>query len=56
MTFLVAVLVLGLLVVVHEAGHFLAARRAGIKVHEFTIGFGPALYRRRFGDTYYALR
>ncbi|MEW5933294.1 MAG: M50 family metallopeptidase [Bacillota bacterium] len=56
MTFLVAVLVLGLLVVVHEAGHFLAARRAGVKVHEFTIGFGPALYRRRFGDTYYALR
>ncbi|MDI6895058.1 MAG: RIP metalloprotease RseP [Bacillota bacterium] len=56
MTILVTVLVLGLLVVVHEAGHFLAARRAGIKVHEFTIGFGPALYRRRVGETYYALR
>lgn len=56
MTILVAVLVLGLLVVVHEAGHFLAARRAGIRVHEFTIGFGPALYRRRIGETLYALR
>ncbi|MEW6546462.1 MAG: RIP metalloprotease RseP [Bacillota bacterium] len=56
MTFLVAVLVLGLLMVAHEAGHFLGARWAGIRVHEFTIGFGPALYRRRVGETWYALR
>lgn len=56
MTFLVAVVVLGLLMAAHEGGHFVAARRAGIRVHEFAIGFGPPLYRRRVGETFYSLR
>ena len=46
LTLLVAVLVFGLLVLVHELGHFLAARRCGIRVEEFSIGFGPALLSR----------
>ena len=50
MTTLLAFLVtLGVLIVVHEYGHYLAARRCGVKVLEFSIGFGRALYRRRFG-------
>lgn len=49
--FLVAVIstifVLGLLVLVHEAGHFMAGRAVGIRVYEFAIGFGPMLYGKK---------
>ena len=37
-------LILGVLVFVHELGHYWAARRAGMKVHEFAIGFGNVLW------------
>ena len=40
---------LGVLIVAHEAGHFLVARWVGIKVLRFSVGFGRALYVRRFG-------
>ncbi|MBF2755644.1 MAG: RIP metalloprotease RseP [Gammaproteobacteria bacterium AqS3] len=43
MSLLMAVFVLGLLVALHELGHFLAARSAGAAVHTFSIGFGPVL-------------
>lgn len=43
------VLALGALVVVHEYGHYLVARLCGIKVLRFSIGFGPPLWKRRFG-------
>ncbi len=42
----VTVLVFGLLILSHEAGHFFTAIWAGIKVHEFSIGMGPAIYKR----------
>ncbi len=54
--FLIALLLFGLMVFVHELGHFLAARATGIGVKEFSIGFGPALAGFRRGDTRYALR
>ncbi len=41
------VLALGILIAVHEFGHFWVARRLGVKVLRFSIGFGPALWRRR---------
>ena len=44
--FLVA---LAVLVVIHELGHYLAARRCGVKVLRFSVGFGPVLWSRRFG-------
>ena len=44
--FLVAI---GILVVVHEFGHYLAARLAGVKVLRFSVGFGRPLLSRRFG-------
>ena len=56
LTLLVAVLVFGLLVLVHELGHFLAARRCGIRVEEFSIGFGPALLSREKNGTRFTLR
>jgi membrane-associated protease RseP (regulator of RpoE activity) len=43
-------------IVVHETGHFLAARSFGIKVEEFFIGFGPKLFSRRRGETEYGLK
>ena len=42
-------LVLGTLIIVHELGHYLVARWAGVKVLRFSVGFGRALYTKRFG-------
>lgn len=53
---LAIVLVFGGLVFVHELGHFLVAKRVGVMVHEFALGFGPRLLARRRGETVYALR
>ena len=56
LTSLVAfVFVIGVLVFVHELGHFLAARRIGIRVLTFSIGFGPKLLKFRRGDTEYCV-
>ena len=46
---------LGLIVFVHELGHFLTAKRIGVKVLRFSIGFGPVLWRRQPGESEYAL-
>ena len=51
LTLLAFVLVVGTLVVVHEFGHYLAARFIGVRVETFSIGFPPNIYRRRVGDT-----
>jgi len=53
--FLVAVLVLGVLIFVHELGHFLVAKLRRVGVFEFAIGFGKKIWRRRIGETYYAI-
>lgn len=52
----VAAAVFGAIVLVHEAGHFLAARSCGIHVEEFSIGFGPAVWRREKNGTVFSLR
>ena len=44
---LLAILLLGVLIMLHEAGHFWAARRCGIEVQEFAVGMGPALWQHR---------
>lgn len=48
-------LVLGVLVFVHELGHFLMARRLGVRVLTFSLGFGPKLLKYRRGETEYAI-
>ncbi len=53
---LIALLVFGLLVFVHELGHFAVAKWSGIKVIEFAIGMGPTLIRRERGETVYSLK
>lgn len=50
------ILVFGLLVMVHELGHFVTARMSGVKIHEFSIGMGPALLKKQGPETLYALR
>ena len=52
---LLGLFVLTLLVFVHESGHFLVAKRAGIKVEEFGFGFPPRLFSVRRGETLYSL-
>jgi regulator of sigma E protease len=47
--------VLGVLIFVHELGHFLMARRIGVRVLTFSLGFGPKLLKFRRGDTEYAI-
>lgn len=55
-SYVVAVAVMGLLVLVHEAGHFLVARRAGIAVAEFSVGVGPRLLGFHRAGTAWTLR
>ncbi len=52
---LIFILILSLLIIVHEFGHFMAARFAGVRVEEFSLGFGPQLFARKIGDTKYSL-
>ncbi len=52
---LVAVPVFGLLVIVHEFGHFIVAKRSGIRVEEFAIGFPPRLASLQRGETKYSI-
>jgi regulator of sigma E protease len=49
------VFVLGVLIFVHELGHFMMARRIGVRVHTFSLGFGPKLLSFRRGDTEYCI-
>ena len=53
---ILALLMFGLLIAVHEFGHFAAAKLFGVQVNEFSIGMGPALLKRQRGETLYSLR
>lgn len=53
---LASVLIFGVLIAVHELGHFLAAKACNVRVNEFAIGMGPALWKKTKGETTYALR
>ncbi|MBU1179160.1 RIP metalloprotease RseP [Patescibacteria group bacterium] len=54
-TFIIFVLVLGVLVFTHEFGHFICAKKAGVKVEKFAIGFGPSVFSFRKDETLYTL-
>jgi regulator of sigma E protease len=55
MTILYAIILLGILIFVHEFGHFLFAKLMGVKVLRFSLGFGPAIVGRTFGETEYRI-
>ena len=55
-TLFAAVFVFGILVLVHELGHFAAAKLTDMRVDRFAIGFGPRIFKYTRGETEYSLR
>ncbi len=55
-TLIAFVLVFGTIVFFHEMGHFLVAKLVGIRVYEFSLGFGPGLVTKKLGETLYSIR
>lgn len=53
---IIAILVFGIIIMVHELGHFIAAKKSGVRVNEFAIGMGPKLLSKQYGETKYSLR
>ena len=56
MNILITLLGLTIIVIIHELGHYWAARYSGIGVHEFSIGMGPKIAGKRINETDYNLR
>ncbi len=55
MTFLSAIILLGVIIFVHELGHFLFAKLLGVRILKFSLGFGPKLIGKKYGDTEYLI-
>ncbi|MDF1504691.1 RIP metalloprotease RseP [Roseisolibacter sp. H3M3-2] len=55
LAYVAPIIVFGLVVFVHELGHFLAAKLVGVYAPRFSIGFGPSLFRKRVGETEYVI-
>lgn len=57
-TLIILILILGIIVFIHELGHFLAAKKIGVYVYEFSVGMGPKIFsfRRKNDETLYSLR
>ena len=53
---LIAILIFGVLIIIHELGHFAAAKACGVRVEEFAVGMGPAIFKKQKGETTYSLR
>ena len=56
MSILFAILLFSILILVHELGHFAAAKLSGVQVNEFSMFMGPALWKKQIGETLYAIR
>ena len=56
LTILATIFVFGIIVFIHEFGHFITAKASGMRVDEFAIGFGPAIAKKRKGETLYSIR
>ncbi len=56
LTALLAIIIFAVLIFVHELGHFIAAKALGVKVIEFSLGMGPKIVSRLWGETIYSLR
>ncbi len=54
-TILATVFVLGVLIFIHELGHFIMAKWSGIRVERFSLGFPPNLFAKKWGETEYAI-
>ena len=56
LSIILAILAFGVLVIVHEFGHFITAKRGGVQVNEFWIGMGPTILKHEHGGTLYCLK
>lgn len=54
-SFLIFIFILGILILVHEFGHFILAKRIGVKVEQFSLGFGPRIALKKKGETEYCI-
>jgi len=54
-TFIAFIIALSIMVTIHELGHFLAAKKSGVMVEEFGLGFPPRLFKKKIGETVYSL-
>ena len=54
MNIIIAILIFGIIIIVHELGHFLIAKKNGIQVDEFCIGLGPTIIGKQVGETFYS--
>ena len=52
MNIIIAILIFGIIIIVHELGHFLIAKKNGIQVDEFCIGLGPTIIGKQVGETF----
>lgn len=55
MSIILFIIILASLILVHELGHFIAAKRSGVRVDEFGIGFPPRLWKKKVGETLYSV-
>lgn len=55
MNIIIFLIILALLVLVHEFGHFIVAKKSGVRVDEFGLGFPPKIFGKKFGETVYSL-
>ena len=53
---IIAILMFGVLIALHEFGHFITAKLLGVRINEFSIGMGPLLWSQKRGETQYSLR
>ena len=56
MKIIVSLIIFSIIILFHELGHFLLAKRAGIKVNEFSLGLGPTVFGIQKGETMYSLK
>ena len=56
MSIIITILIFGIVVMIHEWGHFISAKKCGVTVEEFAIGMGPKLWKKQKGETLYSIR
>ena len=50
------ILIIGIIISLHELGHLIVAKKSGILCHEYSIGFGPIIYKHQFKETLFCIR
>ncbi len=56
MKIILALVIFEIIILIHEFGHFIVAKKCGVKVNEFALGMGPAIFKKQKGETLYAIR